>query len=190
MRRIPSLFVLAVVAALAVASCGNATEKLTEKAVEEAAGGGDVDIDDDGSVSFENEDGSFEMDGDGNLKIEGEDGDFSIENNADGDLPDDFPDVPLPDGFEPQSNSKQSDGDQTIFTVVGLAEGDPADAFEDVVDQYESEGYETEGRYENSSGSSFNGGAQFVDSDHQISVSVFGDGEETTVSITVIPAED
>ena len=189
MRRTRSLFVL-LVALLALASCGKAAEKLTEEAIEQSAGGGEVDIDDDGSFSFENDEGSFEVDSDGNVKIEGEDGEFSIENNADGDLPDDLPDVPIPDGFSPQNNSKQSDGDETIYSATGTVDADGAEAFEDIVDQYESAGYETEGRYENTSGSDFNGGAQFVDSDHQVSVSVFGSDDETIVSITVLPAEE
>ncbi len=189
MRRISSLF-LVVAALLAVASCGKAAEKLTEKAIEQSAGGGDVDIDEDGSFSFENDEGSFSVDKDGNVKIEGDDGEFSIDSSTDGELPDDFPDVPLPDGFTPQSNSKQSDGDQTLYSAVGTADGDATDVFESLIDQYESDGYDTEGRYENTSGGDFNGGAQFVGSEYQVSISVFGADGETTVSITVFPAED
>lgn len=193
MRRTRSLFAL-FVALLALASCGKAAEKISEKAaekaIEQSAGGGDVDINDDGSFSFENDEGSFEVDSEGNIKIEGDDGEFSMENNADAELPDDFPDVPIPDGFSPQNNSKQSDGDQTIYSATGTVDGDGADAFEDIVDQYESEGYDTEGRYENTSGSDFNGGAQFVDSDHRVNVSVFSSDDETMVSITVFPAEE
>ncbi|WP_436793896.1 hypothetical protein [Actinospongicola halichondriae] len=193
MRRISSIF-LAIAAVLAVASCGKAAEKIaekgTEKLIEESAGGGDVDINDDGSFSFENDEGSFSIDEDGNVKIEGEDGEFSIEGNSDGELPDDFPDVPLPDGFTPQSNSKQSDGEATIYSAVGTADGDAADVFESLIDDYESDGYDTDGRYENTSGDDFTGGAQFVGSDHQVSVSVFGSDGETTVSITVLPAEE
>ncbi|MDE0804239.1 MAG: hypothetical protein OSA99_13075 [Acidimicrobiales bacterium] len=190
MRRIPSFLLLSVVAMLALASCGEAAEKLAEEAIEQSAGGGEADINDDGSFSFENDEGSFSVDDEGNVKIEGEDGEFSLDSSTDGELPDDFPDVPLPDGFSPQSNSKQSDGDQTIYTAFGTADGDAADVFEDIVDQYESEGYETEGRYENTSGDDFNGGAQFTDSDHQVSVSIFGSDGETSVSVTIAPAAE
>ena len=189
MRRTRSLFAL-LVALLALASCGKAAEKLTEEAIEQSAGGGEVDIDDDGSFSFENDEGSFEVDADGNVKIEGEDGEFSMENNADAELPDDFPDVPIPDGFSPQNNSKQSDGDQTIYSATGTVDADGADAFEDIIDQYEAEGYETEGRYESTNGGDFNGGAQFVESDHRVNISVFGSDGETMVSIMVLPAEE
>ena len=65
-----------------------------------------------------------------------------------------------------------------------------AEVFEDIVDEYESDGYETEGRYENTSGGDFNGGAQFTDSDHQVSISIFGSDGETSVSVTIAPAAE
>lgn len=190
MRRITSFLVFSVVAMLALASCGKAAEKIAEEAIEQSAGGGEVDIDDDGSFSFENDEGSFSVDEDGNVKIEGDDGEFSLDSSTDGELPDDFPDVPLPDGFTPQTNSKQSDGDATVYSAFGTVDGDAAEVFEDIIDEYESDGYETEGRYENTSGDDFNGGAQFTDSDHQVSLSIFGSDGETSVSVTVAPAAE
>ncbi len=178
MRRI-TLLALVAAAGMVLASCGDIAERATEEAIERGSDGeGEVDLDfddDGGSFSVETEDGSVEYD------ISGEGG---------GELPDDFPDVPLPDGLSIISSAKQSSGDETLFSVSGqLDDDDPQAVFEDVIADYESEGFEVEGRYENTSGEDFSGGAQFIDGDVNVSMSVFGGaasgGEGTTITFSV-----
>lgn len=190
MRRTRSLFVFLVVL-LALASCGKATEKLTEEAIEQSAGGGEVDIDDDGSFSFENDEGSFEVDSEGNVKIEGEDGEFSIDGSS-GELPDGWPDdVPVPSDLEILTGSKTSDGEQDLFSVLGNVDGDPEDVFADLVDAFEDEGFETGGKSETNADGDFFGTAQFTGNGHQVAISVSTDSNEggSTVSITVSPEQ-
>lgn len=190
MRRIRSIFVL-LAALLALASCGKAAEKLTEEAIEQSAGGGEVDIDDDGSFSFENDEGSFEVDSEGNVKFEGEDGEFSID-GASGELPDGWPDdVPVPDDLEILTGSKTSDGEKDLFSVLGNVPGDPADVFADLVADFEDEGYDTSNKSETNADGNFFGTAQFTGNGHQIAISVSTDSNEggSTVSINVSPEE-
>ncbi len=191
MRRVSSLVVLLVACLLALGSCGKATEKLTEKAIEESAGGGDVDIDDDGSFSFENDEGSFSVDEDGNVKIEGEDGEFSIDGSS-GELPDGFPDdVPVPDGLDIITGSKTSDGEQTIYAVFGNVAGDPDEVFADIIAAFEDDGYDTEGKSETNSDQGFFATATFVGRGHRVATSVSTEQNEggATVSINVTPDE-
>lgn len=66
--------------ALVLTACQSAAEVITEQAIEEAVGGGDVKIDtDSGEISVETDDGAITIGG--------------------GELPDGFP-IPLPDGYE------------------------------------------------------------------------------------------
>lgn len=188
MRRITTRLLVLATAGLVLASCGEVTERVTEEAIEQSAGGGEVDIDEDGSVSFENEDGSFSADAEGNLDIESEDGSYSVDSQS-GDLPEDFPDVPVPDGFEVRSSSAQSDGDETAYTALGTVDGDAADLLDETIDDYESDGYEMEGQYGNTSGDNFSGGATFVGDDWSVTVGVNGTGgDPANVSVTVVPA--
>ncbi len=187
MRRVSSVFVLTVAAALALTSCGKAAEKLSEKAIEESVGGGDADIDEDGSFSFESDEGSVSVDADGNVKIEGEDGEFSLDGST-GELPEDFPDdIPLLDGFEIVTGSRTSDGAQTFWGVVGAVNGEPEDVFADVVSAFEADDFESDGKSESTNNGQFFGSASFVGGGSRVSVTVLpdGDGENTTVSYNV-----
>lgn len=189
MRRFPSLFVLAAVAFLALASCGKAAEKISEKAIEQSAGGGDADINDDGSFSFENDEGSFSVDKDGNVKIEGEDGEFSIDGGS-GELPEGFPDdIPLPDDYEILTGSRTSDGDSAFWGVVGEVSGDPEDVFAALVSLFEDADFESQSKSESESGGDFFGSATFLGGGNLVSVSVTagGDGENATVAYNVQP---
>lgn len=184
MRRFPTTLIGLLAALFALTSCGEVAERATEEAIEQSAGGdGEVDIDfddDGGSFSVEGEDGSIEYD------ISGEGG---------GDLPDDFPDVPLPDDLSIMSSAKQSAGDETLWSVTGqVGDEDAEGVFADIVDTYESDGWDVQGQYENTANGDFSGGAQFIDGDTSVSASVFG-GESTgqdgtTVSFTVTQAPE
>lgn len=191
MRRITTLLLVAV-AGLVLASCGEATERLTEEAIEQSAGGGEVDIEEDGSVSIENDDGSFSADADGNVNIESEDGSFNIDGQS-GELPDDFPDVPLPDDFEVRTSSSQSDGEGTIFSVHGTVDGaDGEELLEEMTERYEAEGYEVTSEYGNTAGDTFSGGVILTDGDRNVTVSLNDGGSDdpATVSINVAPASE
>ncbi|MDZ7674604.1 MAG: hypothetical protein U5K30_06000 [Acidimicrobiales bacterium] len=189
MRRITTRLLFMGAAGLVLASCGEVAERATEEAIEQSAGGGEVDLDEDGSVSFENEDGSFSADADGNLNIESEDGSFNLDSQS-GELPDDFPDISLPDGFKVQNSSTQTSGKNTIYTVAGLVDDDPADLLDDLIGTYESEGYEVEGQFNNTSGDIFTGSASFVGAEYRVTIGVNTANEGgSTVSVNVSPAE-
>ncbi|QGG96815.1 hypothetical protein [Actinomarinicola tropica] len=105
-------------AMLLAGACGEAAERVGENALEaaiESESGADVDLnlDDDGAISVETEDGSFSM---GQTEI-----------------PDDWPsDVPLPPDLETQTVSQQSDatsGEATTL-VMGTTGLEPAQVAE------------------------------------------------------------
>lgn len=178
MRRIPTAVLGSAVALLAVAGCGEAAEKITEEAIEQSAGGeGDVDLDfdeDGGSVKVETEDGTIEYDVDG----------------SGGELADDFPSsVPVVDGFKVVTNASQTIDGEKSFTASGTVDGDPEQIYADIVDEFESAGWETTNDYEQTSNGSFTGGATFSDGEYDVNVGVLTDGEgETFVSYTVTPS--
>ena len=87
MKRTAIIFIAA---ALVLTACQSASEKLTEQILEEAVGGGDVDINTDT----------------GEIKIVTDEGSISI---GGGDLPDDLA-VPLPDGYSVTSVFSSPDG--------------------------------------------------------------------------------
>lgn len=170
------------------AACGGDTvaEKLTEKALE-ASSGGDADIDlGDGTFSVETDEGSFSVDEDGKVQIDSEDGSFSSSSSSE--LPDDFPDVPLPDG-DLQVSSVTETPEGTNYSASFVVDDDPADVFNELIAAYEDDGYEVEGKSETNSSDGFFGGAGLVGhGDHDVYLSVIGsDGDETLVNMTLSP---
>ena len=159
---------LAVPAAMAVVAAGCSGEDLAERVVEnriESESGGDVDIDlDDGDMSIRSDDGEFSIEvdeNDGSVSISGvdDDGEFTIESedgetvfrSEDGetvmssgaDLPDDFPgDVPIPDGLSVEFSQRMETPDGTVFSVIGMVPGDPAEVSADYVARLESAGFD------------------------------------------------
>jgi len=151
-----------------VAGCGGAddiSEGLIERQIESAAEneGVDVDVDyDDGNFSVQTEDGEFEMntDGDGNFTISGADGEeqFSAEGDGEGnvsietedgqltmstdtDIPDGFPDLPLPDDLAVTMAQEAAFDDETSYTVIGTAPGDWESYLDELTDYLEGNGY-------------------------------------------------
>lgn len=94
------------------AGCADAAERVTERGLEaaiESQGGGevDLDLDDNGSVSVETEDGSFSM---GQTEI-----------------PDDWPsEVPLPPDLEVQSVTQQREAESGITSTMVMGSTDMA----------------------------------------------------------------
>lgn len=103
---------------LLTAGCGNAAEKVSEKAVEkaiESETGGDVDINTDGEGSF---------------SVETEDGSFSTSANE---VPDGWPeDVTLPDGIEITTGSAMDASDGRLLTITASSDTSPAELFDEV----------------------------------------------------------
>ena len=104
-----------------VAGCGKAAEKVAEKATEEAienevGGDADVDLNPDGGMKIETEDGSYSADGEGNVNIETEDGSYS----SSAELPEGWPeDVPVPAGLKIQMGSSADTPQGLMLTVNG-----------------------------------------------------------------------
>lgn len=125
----------AVAAALvATAGCGKAAEKVAEKATEEAienqvGGNADVDLNADGGVRIETEEGTYSADGEGNVNIETDEG--SISSSAE--VPDGWPeDVPLPDDLEIIMGSTQDMPDGLMTSVQGATSVAPKDLLDEM----------------------------------------------------------
>ncbi len=104
--------------------CGKASEKIAEKAIERQTGA-EVDIDGDGGVSFQTEDGSYTADGDGNVVVETEDGTIT----AGLGLPKGWPeDLPVPEGVTIAYGSVTPDA----ASASGTSDRSPAELMEDV----------------------------------------------------------
>ena len=129
MRIRTSLLVAAV--ALSLAACDSAVEQLTEEAAEraaEAAGSGDteIDIDEEGGLSVETDEGSLQI-------------------GAGGDVPEDFPDeIPLPADYTVLNSASFSGEDGQSFQVSMESEGLDVVAYieDQVVPSLEDAGYE------------------------------------------------
>jgi hypothetical protein len=150
--------------AVVVSGCGgdNLADKIVENRIESASGNSvDVDLSD-GNFSVKTEDGSIEFnsDGDGNFTVQGVDGDgqdFSIDSNdgqtvvesddgtatfqAGGDLPDGFPDLPLPDDFTIVFTNQGDATTGVAYMVVGTAPGDHQAYLDTLIGYLEANGY-------------------------------------------------
>jgi hypothetical protein len=158
----------ATIGVAALAGCGGGSdisEGLIERQIESAANeeGVDVDIDlDGGNFSVQTEDGQFEMstDEDGNFTITGDDGEeqFSAEGDGDGnvviesddgsltmstdtDIPEGFPDLPLPADLTVTMAQEAAFDDATSYTVIGSAPGDWEPYLDELTGYLESNGY-------------------------------------------------
>lgn len=172
--------------AMVLIGCSSAAEKAAEEMIERGSGG-NVDLGD-GGMSFESEDGSFSVDADGNLQIESADGSFSMDNQS-GQLADGFPDVPLPEDGELVTSSKQTSDGETTYQATFQTSLDGTEVFDQIKDAYESAGYEPEDESVTQGDGSFMAFATFVGSDYSVVTNVFGEGDETMVSVMVMPAE-
>lgn len=118
---------LAISLVFVASGCGQAAEKLTEKAIEKSAGG-DVDVNsDDGSVKFTDEEGN-------------------VSEFGTADLPKDWPSELAPgDNVTLISSSTQTvDGEVTMF-LLGELEGDVDSVYAGVKSQITDAGYKISG---------------------------------------------
>lgn len=184
---------IGVAAALALTGgCGKAAEKaaekITERAIEEGAGGANVDISD-GGMSFESEDGSFsyQIDDEGNVVMKGEDGETSYTTGGAAEVPDGWPAfLNLPPDAEILASSTSTDGDQKTATVMAEFSGDTKETYEGFKAMLEGEGFEiTSDSLTTSSDGSF-AVVSAESGERMVSVSVSGNADGTgSISINV-----
>jgi hypothetical protein len=185
--------------ALALSSCGNATETGIEQLIE-SQGGGDVDLDlDGGGFSIDTEDGSMTVDEDGNfvvtdadgnvvtggadpetgeVVVESEDGSFSTGSATE--LPEEWPaDVPEPDGLSIATATVIGSDTERTISVGGTVSGDGfVDSYADAL---ESAGF-TEDSSFTSDGNINN---NYSNDPWTVNVSFFGNGSENQVTVTI-----
>ncbi len=154
---------------LGSAGCGKAAEKVAEKATEQAIesqGGDDANVD---------------IGSDGQVKIETAEGSYSA---GTGEKPKGWPDdVALPDGLEIVTGTDLGGGTETISSIIGTVDDDPASA----VAFYEDElsDWEELNRFETSSDGSAMTSLTFTKGDRSVQVTVGQDADgTTTVSVT------
>lgn len=152
-----------VLGALVVTGCSgeDAAESILENALENESGE-DVDIDfDDGNISIETDEGTFKMnaDGEGGFEIEGsgDDGEFSISGDdgqiefetedgsgtitTGGDVPDGFPEIPLPEGMTVVVSQQSDMPDGVAYVLALTAPGDFSAYVDELVAYFDASGY-------------------------------------------------
>lgn len=155
-----TLFVVAL-GAFAVSACGAAQEAVSERLVEQAAGGDvDIELDDDGQVaSIQTEDGSLDM-------------------SVGGDLPSEWPaDVPLFDGGTLTSSQVAVSNGQTIVSLTYDTDRAADDAVDSLQAVYEAAGFTTTATSD-------------MGDDTGRLVGYVGDRDGTTVSVTATSGAD
>jgi hypothetical protein len=182
-------------ALLLTGGCGKAADKIAERAAEEAiensAGGGEVDISGDGSFSYNDGNVSYETDADGNMVMKGPDGEV-ITADADGnmtmsgedgettyttgenaELPAGWPDfLALPGGSTLMASTTTTEGGVKVGNITAELEGAVSDAYEGFKSALEDEGFEI-------------GSDSFTESSDGDFASLSGDKGDQSVSITI-----
>ena len=184
---------------LALTACGDSAENGIEQLIESQGGGDvDLDLDADGGISIQTEEGGMTMDEDGNFVITDENG-YVVSGNVDVDgdgvtveseygsfssgsgseLPDTWPDaVPEPDGLAILSSSTMSDGDTDGFIVIGEVGDDFLDGY---VSALEAAGFELESEFDADSMSE----RGFTNGPWNVGIAVFETGDDVQATITV-----
>jgi len=200
-RRRSQVRALTVVAVglVALTACGDSAENGIEQLIESQGGGDvDLDLDTDGGISIQTEEGGMTMDEDGNFVITDENGDVVSGNvDVDGDgvtvesedgsfssgsgseLPDTWPGaVPEPDGLAVLSSSTMSDGDTDGFVVIGNV---GADFLDEYTSALQAAGFELE--------SEFSAEAMdergYTNGTWNVGIAVFETGNDAQATITV-----
>lgn len=165
----PVAAVLAGVALLGAAGCGQAAEKVAEKATEEAiesqAGdGAKVDIGQDGTFEIETEEGSYSA--------------------GTGEVPEGWPDdVPLPDGLEIVTGSNLGNDAERITSVIGTTDESP-DAVAAFYEEALSDWEEASSMDSNADGASFRS-VSYTSGERTLQLTISEDAEGvTTLSVT------
>lgn len=155
------------------AMADKAGEKVAEKGMEAAGGGGvDIDSEGDGKVTIESDEGSLEVGG--------------------SDLPDGFPDdVPLPDDFEIEAAMSMGTADNQTFTVrMTSPDADVDQTFEDLKSRSEAAGFEVLSSNTMSGDGHELRSATMSNSDWNASISVSGEADGTSVQYTLLTPDE
>lgn len=193
-----------IVGTLLTSGCGKAAETGIEKMIEQQGGGDvDLDLDGDGGISIQTEEGAMTIDEDGNFVVTGKDGEqivgqangdddgFSIESDdgsfssgATTELPDDWPaDVPKPAGLSIMSASSMS-GDDGAAIQVSATTDDPAGFITRYTKQLEDAGLTSESPVEYAGEESW---AAVFEGSYSVVLNVIAfPGEDPVVSIMVL----
>ncbi len=172
--------------------CGNAVDKVTEsatdKAVEkmiESSTDEQIDIDRDGdTMRIETEDGTMTVDADGNMVVESDEGTMTIESGET--LPDDFPDIPMPDELTIEATSHISDAETEVFSVSGLIDRDAEEAFDAQVAALEEAGFTIDFRNDSTSDGEFYGSAMASGGDGlQVLTNILTEDDQARLQINV-----
>lgn len=185
---------LAVAVAALLTGCGAAVDKVTEsatdKAVEkmiESGTDGEVSVDRDGdSVSIESGDGSIKIDDDGSMVVESEDGTMTIETGTA--LPDDFPDVPLPEGLAVEAVSHTTDeaSGSEIYAVSGRVEVDASELFDAQAAALEAAGFMSDFTNDSTGNGEFYGQSMSSNGDgRQVVLTVLSDDGGSVVQMMI-----
>lgn len=147
------------------ASCSKAAEKLSEGAVEQQTGG-EVDVDSDGNVKIETDEGSLSV--------------------GTGEVPDGWPDdIGLPDGLVIVSGSDIGSGEETLSSVSGTTSSTPTEVLEHFESQLE--GWEALHNMNSAEGGTTMRSAIFSLGERTIQVAATADdGEETVVNLSYV----
>lgn len=199
------------VLALVATGCGDATESIAERAVEEAIereGGGNVDLDvDGGSFSFTSPDGEvsarmdedgnmvmtgpdgevYEADAEGNVTMSGEDGDVTYSTGDNAEVPDDWPEaLALPRGAELLSSQTSTvDGERTAAISANVSTA-VADLHETYKDALEDAGYEIGGDSLTESSSGDSASLTATKGAQEVTVTAYGAGDGEQVVLTIV----
>jgi hypothetical protein len=186
--------------AIALSSCGNATETGIEQLIESQGGGDvDLDVDGDGGFSMQTEEGGMTIDEDGNFVItdadgsvvtgsaDAESGEFSVESEdgsftsgATTELPEQWPtDVPEPDGLAITNATVIGSDSELVVTVVGNVDGEGF--VEEYAGELESAGFEEKSTF-TADGTINN---VYSDGEWTVGLLYFGDGSENQATVSV-----
>lgn len=187
LRHLRNIGVLTAIVALG-AGCG-LTDAVADRAVDaviETASEGQLEIDRDGdSIAIRSEEGSMSINEDGTARFESDDGSWETQITAD--LPEAFPDVPLPAGLAVQSVTESQQGNDSMIMVIGNVTSAADTTFHALVDEYQAAGFAVEHRTAMESDDGFMGLAAVVDEAQGLRVSVTitsGENGETMVMVS------
>ncbi|MGD9794929.1 MAG: hypothetical protein AB7V43_15765 [Acidimicrobiia bacterium] len=151
---------LTLTAAATLTACGGGSEKLSEKAIEQAIkenGGSNVDVDvNNGEVKIKTEDGEMTVSGDGkdSINITSDSGSFQA--GASAEMPKDFPsEVPVPD-LELQSQMTTKSNGDTNFMLTFVTKS-PEKDFAKYTEALKADGFDISDEYTGTTDGKFSG---------------------------------
>lgn len=177
----------AVVVLSGVAACSgeNVAEEIAERAIERESGGkADVELDGDGGITIESDEGTLTVDPEtGEVIVEGQDGSSTYQGVA-GEVPAGFPrEVPLVKGTITYGQSMQDASSGQSFSVIMESQASVADVFAEVKSGMAAAGFTVEDEtVASGSGSDFATGS-FANENWRVTV-VAGSSADGPTSVT------